>query len=86
MLVIWSLRHKGPGRNLGTAVGSVVMIMVIASLYGVINYGVKYWAQGDFEHASPVYIPQTDMTPMKMDKSGQLGMLQKGEVKVPASK
>lgn len=90
VLVIWSLRNKGEGRGLGKAIGSIVFLFSILSLLCISYYGLKYWAQGDFETPMSMSMPMRQemmqkMMPMMMEKMmehmGQMGNMgmQKGE-------
>ena len=49
VLLIWSLRNEGAGSALGKIIGSLVFILSLLSMICIGYYGIKYWAQGNFE-------------------------------------
>lgn len=65
VLLIWSLRNEGAGRSLGKVIGSLIFILSFLSMLCIGYYGIKYWAQGNFE------------TPMGMPLEMRKGMMQK---------
>lgn len=86
VLVIWSLRNRGEGSALGKAIGSIVFVFSILSLLCISYYGLKYWAQGDFETPASMSMEMRQemmqkMMPMMMEHMGQMGNMgmQKGE-------
>ena len=65
VLLIWSLRNEGAGSALGKIIGSLVFILSLLSMICIGYYGIKYWAQGNFE------------TPMGMSMEMRKDIMQK---------
>lgn len=65
VLLIWSLRNEGAGKVLGKIIGSIVFVSSLLSLLCIGYYGLKYWAQGNFE------------TPVGMSMEMRKDMMQK---------
>ncbi|MBY0273672.1 MAG: hypothetical protein K2X02_09775 [Alphaproteobacteria bacterium] len=91
LLLIWSLRNKGEGSALGKAIGSIVFVFSILSLLCIGYYGLKYWAQGEFETPTGMSMEMPmrnemmqkmmpmmmqQMMPMMMEHMGQMGNMQ----------
>ena len=82
VLIIWALRHEGPGSALGKFVGSFIFILSLLSMLCIGYYGFKYWTLGHFE--TPPSMPmemRQDMMEKMMEHMGQMGNMgmQKGE-------
>lgn len=65
VLLIWSLRNEGAGSSLGKIIGSIVFVLSLLSMICIGYYGIKYWAQGNFE------------TPMGMSMEMRKDMMEK---------
>ena len=86
ILIIWSLRNEGAGSSLGKTTGYVVFVLSIISLLCIGYYGLKYWAQGEFETPASVSMQMPSdmmqqMMPMMMEHMGKMGNMgmRKGE-------
>src|SRR5438093_8362404 len=49
VLLIWSLRNTGKGSSFGKIIGSIIFVLTLLSVLCINYYGIKYWAQGNFE-------------------------------------
>ncbi|MBY0501310.1 MAG: hypothetical protein K2P93_04845 [Alphaproteobacteria bacterium] len=49
ILVIWALRNPGNGSAFANAVGSIIFLLSVVSIFATLYYGSKYWVEGDYE-------------------------------------
>lgn len=66
VLIIWSLRDPGNESALAKTVGSLVFIASVLSLICIGYYGLKYWAQGNFETPAGMSMPMGNDMSQKM--------------------
>ena len=73
VLLIWSMRNKGEGSTFGKIIGSLVFFLSLLSMLCIGYYGIKYWAQGNFETPSSMSMEMRNeikqkMMPLMMEK------------------
>lgn len=49
ILYIWSLRNSGAGIQFAKIISSIIFVLSILSILCISFYGIRYWAQGNFE-------------------------------------
>ena len=73
ILYIWSLRNQGEGIEFAKIVSSIIFVLSILSILCISFYGVKYWAQGNFESLLGIPVRAREVISHKMRQE----MLQK---------